>query len=79
MVRIPPAKDDVTPAGKFVTVAPVALPPIVYVILVMAVLIQTVWLVVAAAEVSTSVGKASIVIVPVKDASVHTLPVVVTV
>ena len=45
----------------------------------MAVLIQTVWLVVAAAEVKVNVGTASIVIVPVKDASVHTLPVVVTV
>ena len=57
------AHDPVTPAGSPVKVAPVAL-VVPYVIFVIAVLIQTVWFSVPAAEVNVTVLFAVTVIVP---------------
>ena len=51
MVNTPPLNEPETPLGNPLTVPPVALPPIAYVILVMATFWQTVWFVVDAAEV----------------------------
>ncbi len=64
MVTTPPAKEPVTPAGKPVTVAPVA-PVVVYVMLVIAVLIQTVCALVPAAELNVIVLSGVTVMVPV--------------
>ena len=55
MVMLPPEKVPVTPAGKPENVAPVA-PVVLYVIGVIAVFTQTVWLFVPGAEVSVMVG-----------------------
>ena len=55
MVMLPPEKVPVTPAGKPENVAPAA-PVVLYVIGVMAVFTQTVWLFVPGAEVSVMVG-----------------------
>ena len=65
MVTTWAANVPVTPTGSPVTVAPVA-PVVEYVMLVIAVLIQTVWLVVAGAEVSVIVLAGVTVIVPVE-------------
>jgi hypothetical protein len=54
MVMLPPEKVPVTPAGKPENVAPVA-PVVLYVIGVMAVFTQTVWLSVPEAEVRVMV------------------------
>jgi hypothetical protein len=54
MVMLPPEKVPVTPAGKPENVAPVA-PVVLYVIGVIAVFTQTVWLSVPGAEVSVMV------------------------
>jgi len=54
MVMLPPEKVPVTPAGKPENVAPVA-PVVLYVIGVIAVFTQTVWLFVPGAEVSVMV------------------------
>ena len=54
MVMVPPEKVPVTPAGKPENVAPVA-PVALYVIGVIAVFTQTVWLFVPGAEVSVMV------------------------
>jgi hypothetical protein len=78
IVTVEPETVAVTPAGKPVTVAPVAPPPKVYTILVIAVLIQTVCAVVAAAEVNDKVTPGFTVIVPDKDCELQP-PVVVTV
>jgi hypothetical protein len=58
-----PAHAPVTPAGRPLKVAPVA-PVVLYVILVIAVLMHTVWLVVAGAEASAIVLFAVTMIVP---------------
>ena len=79
MVTVFPATVAVTPAGKPVMVAPVAVPPKVYVIGVIAELIQTVCAEVGAAEVNASVANGLIVIVPVKEGVPQFPPVVVTV
>ena len=55
MVMVPPEKVPVTPAGKPENVAPVA-PVVLYVIGVIAVFTQTVWLFVPGAEVSVMLG-----------------------
>ena len=55
MVMLPPEKVPVTPAGKSENVAPVA-PVVLYVIGVIAVFTQTVWLSVPVAEVSVMLG-----------------------
>jgi len=55
MVMFPPEKVPVTPAGKPENVAPVA-PVVLYVIGVIAVFTQTVWLSVPGAEVSVMLG-----------------------
>ena len=44
MVKVPPEKDPLTPAGRLVALAPVPLPPTVKVMLVIAVLIHLVWM-----------------------------------
>jgi len=54
MVMLPPEKVPVTPAGKPENVAPVA-PVVLYLIGVIAVFTQTVWLFVPGAEVSVMV------------------------
>ena len=54
MVMLPPEKVPVTPGGKPENVAPVA-PVVLYVIGVIAVFTQTVWLLVPGAEVSVMV------------------------
>jgi hypothetical protein len=74
IVKVVPETLDVTPAGRPVTVAPVAPPPIVRVIVVIAVLTQAVWLVPG-----VMVWAALTVIVPVVVAGVQLFPVVVTV
>ena len=79
MVTVVPATVAVTPAGKPVTVAPVAVPPKVYVIGVIAELIQRVCAEVAVAEVNASVANGLTVIVPVKEGVPQEPPVVVTV
>jgi len=55
MVMLPPKKVPVTPVGKSENVAPVA-PVVLYVIGVIAVFTQTVWLSVPGAEVSVMLG-----------------------
>ena len=64
IVNVPALNTPVTPAGKPDTVAPVAPPAIVYVISVTAVLIQFVWLLVAAADVNAIVASGFTVISP---------------
>ena len=78
MVTTLPLIELVTPPGKPVTVAPVPSPPIVYTILVMAVLIQSDWVVVDNDDVRVIVEFACTVIVPVNDGLIQG-PVVVTV
>ena len=55
MVMLPPEKVPVTPVGKSENVAPVA-PVVLYVIGVIAVFTQTVWLSVPGAEVRVMLG-----------------------
>jgi len=64
MVMLPPEKVPVTPAGKPENVAPVA-PVVLYVIGVIAVFTQTVWLFVPGAEVRVMVLLGRTVMVPV--------------
>jgi len=64
MVMLPPEKVPVTPAGKPENVAPVA-PVVLYVIGVIAVSTQTVWLSVPGAEVSLMVLLGCTMMVPV--------------
>jgi len=64
MVMLPPEKVPVTPGGKPENVAPVA-PVVLYVIGVIAVFTQTVWLLVPGAEVSVMVLLGRTVMVPV--------------
>jgi len=64
MVMLPPEKVPVTPAGKPENVAPVA-PVVLYVIGVMGVSTQTVWLFVPGAEVSVMVLLGRTMMVPV--------------
>ena len=70
MVMLPPEKVPVTPAGKPENVAPVA-PVVLYVIGVIAVFTQTVWLFVPGAEVRVMVLLGRTMMVPV---AVVTLP-----
>jgi len=63
MVMLPPEKVPVTPAGKPENVAPVA-PVVLYVIGVIAVFTQTVWLSVPGAEVSVMVVLGRTMMVP---------------
>jgi hypothetical protein len=64
MVMLPPEKVPVTPAGKSENVAPVA-PVVLYVIGVIAVFTQTVWLSVPVAEVRVMAVLGCTVMVPV--------------
>jgi len=64
MVMLPPEKAPVTPAGKSENVAPVA-PVVLYVIGVMGVFTQTVWLSVPGAEVRVMVLLGCTMMVPV--------------
>jgi len=64
MVMVPPEKVPVTPAGKPENVAPAA-PVVLYVIGVIAVFTQTVWLSVPVAEVSVMVLFGCTMMVPV--------------
>jgi len=64
MVMLPPEKVPVTPAGKPENVAPVA-PVVLYVIGVIAVFTQTVWLSVPGAEVRVMVLVGCTMMVPV--------------
>jgi len=64
MVMLPPEKVPVTPGGKPENVAPVA-PVVLYVIGVIAVFTQTVWLSVPGAEVSMMVLLGRTMMVPV--------------
>jgi len=64
MVMLPPEKVPVTPAGKPENVAPVA-PVVLYVIGVIAVFTQTVWLSVPGAEVRVMVLFGCTMMVPV--------------
>ena len=64
MVMVPPEKVPVTPAGKSENVAPVA-PVVLYLIGVIAVSTQTVWLFVPGAEVSVMVLLGRTMMVPV--------------
>jgi hypothetical protein len=64
MVMLPPKKVPVTPGGKPENVAPVA-PVVLYVIGVIAVFTQTVWLSVPGAEVSVMVLLGRTMMVPV--------------
>jgi len=64
MVMSPPEKVPVTPAGKSENVAPVA-PVVLYVIGVIAVFTQTVWLSVPGAEVRVMVLSGCTMMVPV--------------
>jgi hypothetical protein len=64
MVMSPPEKVPVTPGGKSANVAPVA-PVVLYVIDVMGVFTQTVWLFVLGAEVRVMVLLGRTVMVPV--------------
>ena len=67
IVKVFPASTPFTPAGRPVTVAPVAPPPIVYTIFPIALLTQTVWAVVDDAEVRVNVELACTVIEPVTE------------
>ena len=73
MVNTPALKVAVTPAGSVpaVMAAPVAPPPVVYVIAVRGVLIHIVWEVVAAADDNVSVEFALTVIVPLTETLVQ--------
>jgi hypothetical protein len=64
MVMLPPEKVSVTPAGKPENVAPVA-PIVLYVIGVIGVFTQTVWLFVPGSEVSVMVVLGCTMMVPV--------------
>ena len=64
MVMLPPEKVPVTPAGKPENVAPVA-PVVLYVIGVIAVFTQTVWLFVPGAEVRVMILLGRTMMVPV--------------
>ena len=64
MMMVPPEKVPVTPAGKPETVAPVA-PVVLYVISVIGVFTQTVWLFVPDAEVRVMGGLGCTMMVPV--------------
>ena len=79
IVNTDPTSVPVTPAGAPVKTAPVAPPPIVYTIDVIAVPLHTVCVVVAAADVKTIVGNGFTVIEPVKFTVPHAPPLVVTV
>jgi len=78
MVMLPPEKVPVTPVGKSENVAPVA-PVVLYVIGVIAVFTQTVWLSVAGAEVSVMVLLGRTMMVPVAVVTPPQPPVRVTV
>ena len=69
IVNVPPLNTPLTPAGNDPAVidAPVPLPPILYVILVIALFIQTVWLSVPAAEDKLRIASLVTVIVPVSE------------
>jgi hypothetical protein len=77
MVMLPPEKVPVTPAGKPENVAPVA-PVVLYVISVIAVFTQTVWLFVPGAEVSVMVVLGCTMMVPVAIFTPPQSPVTVT-
>ena len=77
MVNTPAFTEYVTPLGKPVTVAFVAPPPNEYVMEVIAVLVQTVWVSVEATDVSVMLCVVFTAIVPDSVATVHALPVVV--
>ena len=79
MVNTPALKLPVTPVGKPLTPAPVAVPPTEYVIFVMAKALHLVCTFVPAADVSDIVPKTFTVIVPVAVAAVQLPPMVVTV
>ena len=81
IVNVVPTNAPVTPAGAPVNTAPVALPPIVYTIGVIAVVpsLHNVCVVVPAADVKTIVGNGLTVIVPVRFAVPQPPPLVVTV
>ena len=78
MVMLPPEKVPVTPAGKPENVAPVA-PVVLYVIGVIAVFTQTVWLSVPGAEVRVMVLLGRTMMVPVAVLTLPQPPVKVTV
>ena len=78
MVMLPPEKVPVTPAGKPENVAPVA-PVVLYVIGVIAVFTQTVWLLVPGAEVRVMVLLGRTMMVPVAVVTPPQPPVRVTV
>jgi len=78
MVMLPPEKVPVTPAGKPENVAPVA-PVVLYVIGVIAVFTQTVWLFVPGAEVRVMVLLGRTMMVPVAVVTPPQPPVRVTV
>jgi hypothetical protein len=78
MVMSPPEKVNVKPAGKPETVAPVA-PMVLYVISVIAVFTQTVWLSVPDAEVRVMAVLGCTVMVPVTVVTPAQPPVKVTV
>jgi hypothetical protein len=78
IVTVVPATALVSPAGRPATVTPVAEPPNVYVILVIAVPLHTVWALVPAADVKVNVAAGESVTVPFIVAVPHP-PVVVTV
>ena len=78
MVMLPPEKVPVTPAGKPENVAPVA-PVVLYLIGVIAVSTQTVWLFVPGAEVSVMVLLGRTMMVPVAVVTPPQPPVKVTV
>ena len=64
MVMLPPEKVPLTPVGKPENVAPVA-PVVLYLISVIGVFTQTVWLFVPGAEVRVMVGLGRTMMVPV--------------
>jgi hypothetical protein len=78
MVMLPPEKAPATPSGKPETVAPVA-PVVLYLIGVIGVFTQTVWLFVPGAEVSMMVLSGCTVMVPVALVTPPQPPVKVTV
>ena len=78
MVMLPPEKVPVTPAGKPENVAPVA-PVVLYLIGVIAVLTQTVWLSVLGAEVRVMVLLGRTMMVPLAVVTPPQPPVKVTV
>jgi hypothetical protein len=73
IVKTPPARLLVTPAGSPVTVRPVAVPPKVYVMLVIEVPPHTVWLSVAGADVNVIIPPPPRVTDPVRDIGPHGL------